>query len=105
MLQTELPLAFMSKEYQKQIQDFIESNFDDDGDKFIAALILVDNLKVEIIPEPEELVELAIDENRQGNLVCIVSKDFPDFYIDSGITLQQALKLCESLKLNFEINI
>ena len=84
--------------HQSVIDQFVD-RFEDEGDKYTAAVIICDQLPVMITKvEFDDIISLQPVES--GFEYCIVCEEFPDFFIDTGVQLAVAHQIVEQFQLN-----
>ena len=79
------------------VEDLIGLYFDP-TEKYIASIIYHDRLAVEIQPQLE-MVELLVDPV-PGPIYCVVCPEFPDFYLESGVSYEDAVGFVDYFSLN-----
>lgn len=85
---------------QIAIDQFVD-RFEDEGDKYIAAVIICDQLPVRITKVGfDNISMIALEPFVPGFEYCIVCEEFPDFFIDSGVQLAVAFQIVEQFQLN-----
>jgi len=77
------------------INEFV-SRFDD-ADQYTAAIIITDRLGVAIIEQPDWL-----EGDNTGGSYAVACSEFPDFYIDTMLTHQQATDLVQYYQLEVQ---
>lgn len=86
------------------LMDEVKHRFIDryvEHDRYIAGIIIIDELPVRIVPANDENV---IDQSDK-QLYSIVCDEFPDFFIESLISFDEAISMCYEYSLPFKYEI
>ena len=75
--------------------------FSGDDERYCAAIILTEELPVSIRSEDEAMAALLIDQPDEETFY-VVADEFPDIFLESGVTMDEALWFVEKWGLNLQ---